>query len=188
MKTNKMKKPVSESESLEYVEDEEKSLNFEKKNKKLKEKLKFCQKEKMEYLSGWQKERADFINYKKGEGERAEEIKTFQKTEIILEILSILDNIERAENGLPKDLLDNQWVRGMLEIGNGIKNILKREGVEEIDAKGKFNPEFCEAVKVVEGEDDKIIEVLQKGYLLSGRVLRPARVKVGQKKVKINPK
>ena len=160
---------TEDEKEIEYIEDEkEKALNFEKKIKKLKEKLKVCQKEKEEYLAGWQRERADFVNYRQKEEERMKEKEQFLK--------------EKAEKELPEDLKENSWVKGILEIKNQMENILKKEGVKEIEKREKFDPAFHEAVKVVEGEENKIIEILQKGYLLNGRVIRPARVKVGKGK------
>ena len=176
------KKKEKSEEEVEYIdEDGEKSLDFEKKIKRLKEKLKTCQKEKEEYLSGWQKERADFINYKKNEEERLKEIWLFQKKKIVLEILLILDNIKRAKKEIPKEIKKNQWAEGVLKIKNQIENFLRKEEVEEIKYEESFNPEIHEAVEVVEGKDDKIIEVLQSGYLFKGKVLRPVMVKVGKK-------
>ena len=160
---------TEDEKEIEYIEDEkEKALNFEKKIKKLKEKLKVCQKEKEEYLAGWQRERADFVNYRQKEEERMKEKEQFLK--------------EKAEKELPEDLKEHSWAKGILEIKNQMENILKKEGVKEIEKREKFDPAFHEAVKVVEGEENKIIEILQKGYLLNGRVIRPARVKVGKGK------
>jgi molecular chaperone GrpE len=172
------------SQKLEYIEEEgEKVLNFERKIKKLKKELKNCQKEKEEYLSGWQRERADFINYKKNEEKRLEEKALFLKKNILLEILSILDNIERAEGNLPEEIKNHPWVEGILKIKDQIKDLLKKEDVEEIKIGEDFNPEFCEAVEMVDGEEGKIMGILQKGYLFKNSVLRPARVKVGKKSV-----
>ena len=183
MAKDKNKKITEKEENVEYIdEDREKFVDFEQKIKKLKEKLKSCQKEKEEYLSGWQKERADFINYKKDEEEKLKEKELFQKEKIVLEILLILDNIKRAEKELPKEIEENQWVKGVLKIKNQIENLLKQEGVEEMKCEEKFNPELHEAVEIVEGENDKIIEILQNGYLFKGKVLRPAMVKVGKSK------
>jgi len=188
-KENKNKKTHKEkiSEKIEYYEKggEEKEVDFEKKIKKIKEKLKVCQKEKEKYLAGWQRERADFINYRKDEEERLEEIGIFQQGRIILEFLTVLDSFEKAEEELKKISLSSedliQWAKGVLEIKNQIKKILEKERIQEIDTRGKFNPDLHEAIETVEGDDDKIIEVVQKGYLLEGKLLRPARVKVGKK-------
>ena len=114
-----------EAEELEYEkETEEKQIDFEKKINKLKEKLKACQEEKEQYLAGWQRERADFINYKRDEEERLKEIRLIQKGKVILEFLSILDSFEKAEEELKKIFQNkvvesenlSQWIKGILGI------------------------------------------------------------------------
>lgn len=176
----KKEKKINDEE-IEYTEeDEEKRLDLEKKIKKLKEELKHCQKEKEEYLAGWQRTKADFINYKKEEQTRIGEGVSFQKRKILLEVITILDNLERAEKNVPEELKGNAWVEGILKIKDQIKSFLEKEDVKEIKVEKDFNPELCEAVQVVDGEDDKVIEVLQKGYLFQNNVLRPAKVKVGK--------
>jgi len=179
-----------EAEELEYEkETEEKQIDFEKKINKLKEKLKACQEEKEQYLAGWQRERADFINYKRDEEERLKEIRLIQKGKVILEFLSILDSFEKAKEAIKKISLEplekdnnfQQWLKGILEIKNQIKIIFKREEVKEIETKGKFNPDLHEAVEMVEvenAESGTILEEIQRGYTIQGRLLRPARVKV----------
>lgn len=168
-------------EEIKYEEDKEKLSRLERKIKKLKNKLKACQKEKEKYLAGWQRERADFINYKKDEEKRLKANEMIQKGKIILKVLSILDNLEKAEKEIPEALKDNEWVKGILKIKKELRDILKREGVEEIKIEEKFNPEFHEVVETVQGDNDKIIEVLQKGYLLNKKVLRFAKVKIAKK-------
>jgi len=145
----------------------------------LKKKLRECQKEKEEYLAGWQRSRADFINFKREEGERFKKFFEIERTEIILKILPILDNFEKATNEQEKN---DQVVKGFLQIKKQLKDFLKEEGIEEIEAEGeKFNPNFHQAIEEVEVKDKKsgeILEVVQKGYQLAGRVIRPAKVKV----------
>ncbi|HOK35096.1 MAG TPA: nucleotide exchange factor GrpE [Candidatus Pacearchaeota archaeon] len=178
---NKNKKEKKTTDEVEYIEEgEEKNLDLEKKIEKLKEKLKICQKEKEEYLAGWQRERADFLNYKRDEEKKLEEKIEFFKKKILLEFLSVLDSIERAEKNLPEEMKENSWAKGVLGIKKQIEGILRKEGVEEIEIDEDFNPELCEAVEVIEGEEGKVIEVSQKGYLLNKKVLRPAKVKVGK--------
>lgn len=180
-------------EKVEYIEEEgEKSLNFENKIRKLKEKLNILQKEKNEYLVGWQNERADFINYKKEEEERIKRKELQTKGELLLELIKIFDNFERASLNLPSSLQKTspelKWVEGVLKIKDQLKDFLKSQGVEEVNAgKGdKFNPQFCEAMEVTDGEDGEIIEVLEKGYFLEKKLLRSAKVKVGKQSE--NPK
>jgi len=146
--------------------------------------LEECQKQKDEYLTGWQRERADFLNYKKGELERIGEIIKYGDLGLILKILPILDNFEVAEKKLPENLKNDDNVKGILQLKNQILDFLKNQGVEEIKSIGeKFDPNFHEAVEEVEIKDKEpgtIIEEIQKGYKINGRLLRPARVKISK--------
>ena len=85
---------------------------------------------------------------------------------------------------MPKDLKNNQFVKGILQIKNQLQDLLKSQGVEEMKAvSGKFDPNFQEVVEEIEEKDKEaglVIEEVQKGYLLHDRVLRPARVKISK--------
>lgn len=144
--------------------------------------LQECQKLKDEYLAGWQRERADFLNYQKEEKEKVHYIIDSAKKEWLLRFLDLADNLEIALKHQPQDLRENEWVKAVLEIyGNFLAN-LQKEGLKEINALGeKFDPNFHEAIEKIEAEgkeSGEITQVLQKGYLLNGRLLRPAKVKV----------
>lgn len=149
---------------------------------KLKKKLEECQQLKDEHLAGWQRERADFLNYKKGELERIGEILKYASTGLIFKFLPILDNFELAEKKLPRNLKDNENVKGLLQIKAQLKGILKNQGIEEIESLGKkFDPNFHEVVEEVEIKDKEsgvVIEEVQKGYQTHSKVLRPAKVKI----------
>jgi molecular chaperone GrpE len=155
-----------------------------KKKKELRKELEMCQKQKAEYLAGWQRERAEFLNYKKEEMERIKEILKYGGEEIILKILPILDNFEIAEKKLPEDFKKNENIKGILQIKNQILDFLKNQGVEIIETLGKkFDPSFQEAVEEIEKkgvESGIVIEEIQKGYKLHGKVIRPAKVKVAK--------
>jgi molecular chaperone GrpE len=139
-------------------EKEKKELNIEELKKELQE----CKKLQREYLAGWQRARADFLNYKKQELERIEELGNLAKAKVILKILPILDNLERAKNQVPEDLKNSDWVEGILQIENQFRNFLKEEGVEEIKTEGeKFDPNFHEAVEEIETKDKKSGEILE---------------------------
>lgn len=138
-----------------------------------------------EYFDRILRLQADFDNYKKRlEKERLEFIK-FANGEIIVEILKILDDFERAvEAGKEKHDFDILY-KGVEMIWKDLKDFLKKKGLTEIDAKGKpFNPHEHEAMmqeETSEYPEDHVIEELQKGYMLNGRVLRPSKVKVAKK-------
>jgi len=168
---------------------------MEKEIEDLKKKLEECQKLKEEYLAGWQRARADFLNYKKEEMERIGEFFKYANLNLILKILPILDNFEITEKKLPENLKADVNVRGILQIKNQILDFLKSQGVEEIKSVGeRFDPNFQEIVEIVETKDynppttqqgkkqyiesGDVIEEIQKGYKINGRLLRPAKVRV----------
>lgn len=135
-----------------------------------------------DYLVGWKRERADFLNFKKDESERLEKVVETLKEETIKDFLPILDNIYRAQKKLPENLKENSWVRGILNMESQILELFKKIGVEEINCDSKkFDPNFHEAVEHIEKEgleSGLIAEVLEKGYTLNNKVIRPLKVKV----------
>lgn len=156
--------------------------------KKLREKLKKCTKEKQEYLDGWQRSKADFINYKKQEAESKKELIKFAKENFIVDLLSVLDSFDMAfANKDAWEKIDKNWRVGITHIYTQFLTILKENDLTQIDPKREeFNPEFHDSIEPVlvdEKENDgKIIEVLQKGYKLHDKIIRPAKVKVGKYK------
>ena len=153
-----------------------------------KKRLEDCEKQKNEYLAGWQRERADFLNYKKEEIERISEVLKYAGEELILKILPILDNFEKAEKEIPGDKKDD-YLKGILQIKTQLQDFLKNQQVEEIKALGeKLDLNFHEVVEEVEpasaeasaGKSGIIIEEVKKGYLLNGKVIRPAKVKINK--------
>lgn len=118
---------------------------------------------------------ADYSNLQKRFAEEKKYLLKYANASLILKLLSVLDFLEAAGRHLQDEGLD-------LSIKK-YKETLRTEGVVEIAPTGKkFDPNFHEAVEVVEGkEDGKIVKVLQKGYTLDDKVLRPAKVKVSKK-------
>ena len=155
----------------------------EAKKDDLEKKFEECEKLKNEYLAGWQRARADFVNYKKEEDLSIKATASFMVTGIIREILSILDSFEIIEGKIPKNLKDDINVKGILQIKNQILNLLKKERVEVIAVKkgDDFNPSLHEAIEEVTDENmesGKIIEEVRKGYVRENRIIVPARVKI----------
>ena len=153
------------------------------------------EKKAAEYLAGCQRERADFLNYKKEEMERIGELLKYAGEEMVLKLLPILDNFEFAGKALPEDLENNDNIKGLLQIKNQILDFLKSQGVEEIksigdspshkasEEQGKFDPKIMEVVEEVEiegKESGTIVEIVQRGYKINGRLLRPAKVKISK--------
>jgi len=156
-------------------------MTEDKKDKKEELNLEECQKQRDEYLAGWQRARADLLNYKKEEMERFEQVLKFAGEEFVLKVLPILDNFNLIEKKLPEDLKKEENIKGILQLKKQIEDFLKSQGVEEIKCGEKFDPNFQEAVETIEkeeGESGTILEEIQKGYTINGRILRPAKVKV----------
>jgi len=150
------------------------------------EKLK---KEKEEYLKGWQKERADFINYKKAEKERFKEVVRFSNERIIKSLIATLDGFDLAIKSFLKQgkgkKENEHYLKGIYLIKSQLEDILEKEGIEKIKVKlgDLLNPAIHEVVAVTESEKsppDAIIEILEKGYILNGKVIRPCRVIVAK--------
>jgi len=181
MKKEQEKQPKKNNSSQK--KSKQKSIASEK-LEELKEKLKKCQQEREEYLNGWQRARADYINFKKKETERINQIYKNANEELILKLLPILDNLELAENNLSKKLKQNDYIKGIIQIKKQLRLLLKDQGVEEIETEGeKFNPQFHNCVQELESKDfapGKIIEEVKRGYVLHGKVIRPAEVKVAK--------
>jgi len=151
---------------------------------KLKEKLKKCSKEKEEYLDGWQRSKAEMINYRRRQEEQMAEWLKMAQAGLIKDLLPILDTIEAGIRNWGLGIKENK--ENYLEkIKEQLLKILTSYGLEEIKTIGeKFNPEFHEAieqVESVENEDGIIVEEVQKGYLLNGKVLRAAKIKISKK-------
>ena len=146
-------------------------------NNKEIEKLKH---ERDEYLDGWKRSKADFLNYKKEEGERLQEMAEYVKGGLLVKILPILDNLVRAEKEIPEKEKGNKVYKGFLYIVGQWRGFLKSQGIEEVQTIGKpFNPEVHEAVGEVEGKEVGFVaEEVEKGYTMNGKLLRAAKVKV----------
>ena len=130
---------------------------------------------------------ADLVNYRVRKDEEVTGLLKYANKELIIELLPIIDNFERAIGNENEDATDEmkKYYEGIHMIYNGLKTALNKFGVEEINRVGEiFDPNLEQAIltdNVADKEDEVILEVLQKGYKLKDRVIRPASVKVNQK-------
>jgi len=144
------------------------------------------------YLANWQRAQADLINYKRRIEQEKEETIKFANSVLILSILPVLDDLERALNSaLPEQaepgwlegvrlIAEPGWLEGVRLIERKMKASLEAEGLSQIEALGKkFDPHLHEAVRQDKGEEGVIIEEVQKGYKFHDRVIRASRVVVG---------
>ncbi len=136
-----------------------------------------------DYKDQWLRATADYKNYKRRtETERAELIRS-ASAGLILKLLPVLDDFDRAIANIPPEIAETPWWGGTQLIAHKLRTILDSEGVTAIEAQGQdFDPNLHEAVlyEEAEGQDGKVIAELQKGYKLRDRVLRPTMVKVGK--------
>lgn len=150
----------------------------------LQESLAECRDQANEYLDGWQRARAEFDNYRKRVRREQELAYQTAAGSVIRRFLEGVDDLERALKTLPEEGEGTEWAEGIELVYRKLRSILESEGVQAMDAQGKmFDPTMHEAVtseETNEYESGQIIEVLQKGYLMGDRVLRPAMVRVAR--------
>jgi molecular chaperone GrpE len=154
--------------------------------KKLREKLKLATKEKQEYLDGWQRTKADYMNAKKDEETRRKDVVKYAKEDLIGEILPVLESFDMAfVNKEQWEKVDKNWRTGVEYIYSQFRNVLESNGLTEVNPVGlPFDPNRDEAIEHItvekESDDHKVIEVVQKGYELHGKLIKAPRVKVGE--------
>ena len=153
--------------------------------KKLREDLKAAQKEKTDYLTNWQKERADFINYKKAEDDRKKQTLDFAREQFVEELLPVLDGYDMAfSNKEAWEKVEKNWRMGVEYIHQQLIRVLFDNGVTEIAPRegDVSDPALHDMIETVATEDPAkdhtVAQVMQKGYKMKDRVMRPARVKI----------
>jgi molecular chaperone GrpE len=133
-----------------------------------------------DYLDSWKRAQADFINYKRRTEQERLEVGKYTNTQLILSILPILDDFERAFESITPRLSKTDWVDGMRLIERKLRAILEAQGLSRIKAVGEtFDPNVHEAMLHCKGEDGKVVQEIQKGYKLYDKVIRPSKVAVG---------
>lgn len=163
--------------------DPTKAEPTEAERKSLEEQIAQAKEDAQKYLSNWQRAEADFQNYKRRMEQERDETRRFASAALIINILPILDDLERALGSLDARLAGLTWFEGIALIHRKILILLDNAGVSIIEAEGQqFDPRYHEAVMHAEGEEGKVLAEVQRGYKLYDRVLRPAMVVVGKGK------
>lgn len=149
-----------------------------------------------ENLHGWKRAQADFENFKKRKDAENRELVDFAKEVTVAKMLPTLDTLDQALRHIPKKpenpgtageeffkQFDN-WLVGMQGILAQLGKVFEEMGISKIEAVGKkFDPHYHEAVREVEGEDDQmVVEELQSGFTLNGKVIRPSQVAISKKR------
>ncbi|MCL4404230.1 nucleotide exchange factor GrpE [Patescibacteria group bacterium] len=142
--------------------------------------LEKVQKERDEYLDGWKRAKADFINYKKDEAARLEQFVKFSNESLLSELVMVLDSFDLSLTAIK----DEATQKGVLLIKSQLEDLLKKYGLERIKVKegDAFDPGRDEAVGEVEAQapPGHIAEVIAAGYTLHGKVIRATRVKLSR--------
>jgi molecular chaperone GrpE len=134
-----------------------------------------------QYYRSWQRSAADFANYKRRVEQEKGESARFANAATVINLLPVFDDLDRAVSTVDAHLAGLNWVQGVLAIHRKFAHLLEAMGVEEVPAGGQpFDPALHEAVARQPGEEGKVLHVVQKGYRLGDRVIRPAMVIVGQ--------
>jgi molecular chaperone GrpE len=166
-------------EELDWVGDEKKD---KEKLKELRLKLKESQSESREHLTALQRSRADYVNLKKEKDQVSDVVKQKTTERIILDMLPILDSFDMAMGNTDAwNAVDQNWRVGVEYIYNQVKTALEDYSVSEISKTNVvFDPTIHEPMGTLETEDEKlddvIEKVIQKGYKMGDKVLRPAKV------------
>ena len=150
----------------------------------LREELNLLQQQSNEYLDGWQRERAEFANYKKRKDRESQQLKDNITGSITRKYLDIVDDLERALQNRPQDGEGASWAEGIELVYRKFLTALESEGVTAMQVAGtEFDPNLHEAISQEpseEYESGQIVEVLRNGYMIGERVLRPASVRIAQ--------
>lgn len=176
------RKESNEEEDIVF-EEEEGGRSLGKSKDKLKDELRRCEKEKKEYLDGWQRARADFSNLKKKSEEERSRQRALGREDVIEEFLTALDSFEMAFAGESWEKVDTNWRTGIEYIYSQMLSGLENFGVKQLNPAGeKFDPQIHTSVESVETpaqeKDGFIAEVVQRGYRTSDKLIRSPKVKV----------
>lgn len=178
-------RPEAEPEDIEIEDSEENENKAEEAEEEEKPEEKSEDDKENEEEEAWSEKytrlMADFQNFRKRTEKEKADVYSFANEKIMTDLLAVLDNFERA---LGSECRDEAYAEGMKMIFKQLSDILTASGLEEIDAVGQdFDPNFHHAVLTDNNEDfdsGKVTEVLQKGYKLNGKVIRPSMVKVNE--------
>jgi molecular chaperone GrpE (heat shock protein) len=172
----------------EEMNERQKGKNKEDKLKeKFEDKIERLEKERDEYLRGWQRVQADYKNREKEIEEYKKSIIKFANSDLVKDILPVLDGYDMARSNKEQwENVDSNWRVGIEYLFSQLSKVLETNGVEVFGNEGEaYNPNLHEAIEMIDlkdeekDKDDKIISVIQKGYKIGEKILRPARVKVG---------
>jgi molecular chaperone GrpE len=169
---------AADQAAVEEIEAETKDIV-----ESLQQELAECRSKSDEYLDGWQRARAEFTNYRK-RVERDQALMQQSITgSIVKRYLEVVDDLERALKNRPQDGDGANWANGIELVYRKLLSSLDSNGVTRMETGGTFDPNLHEAITSEDSDhhqSGEIIEVVQQGYLMGERVLRPALVRVAR--------
>ncbi len=176
--------PEEEDDVVEFEFNDDGEEDLKKTLKKFRADLKALKKEKEEYLTGWQKERAEFANYRKQEEDRKTMFSESVRERILTRFLTVMDSFSMAfANKEAWDKVDPNWRKGVEYIYSQMNGIFEEYGVKAVGEVGEsFDHNIHQSIDMLptdeKEQDHKVAEVIQRGYKLGERIIRPARVNV----------
>lgn len=123
---------------------------------------------------------ADYQNLRRRSDEERKEWARYTLTSVVVNYLPVLDDLDRALSSVDPEIAQHRWVEGVRMVERKFRHVLESSGVQPIDADGQpFDPAMHEAISYAPGPEGSVVAVAQAGYQVDGRVIRPARVVVG---------
>ena len=176
--------PVEETETAAEEQEEQVTLSkadYDALNAALEE----AKKKEQDNLESWQRERADFSNYKKRIERDQEAAKNSYRSDVLKKLIPVLDDLELAYQHRPAEGEAASWAQGIELIIRKFSSILENDGLKKIEVKAgdKLDPNMHLAVSAEDSDEfgsDEIIEVLQNGYRMGDKIIRPAMVRVAR--------
>lgn len=177
---------IEDDIQFEPEESEREAAGIQSKVKKLRSDLQESKKQSQEYLTGWQKERASFANYKAEEEKKRTERISLLKQGLISDFFPVLDSFDMAfGNKEAWEKVDQSWRTGIEYIYSQFMRVLEDYGISVIDTEGiEFDPSIHDPTDHIpvdnQEQDNKVLSIIQKGYHSGKVVLRPAKVTIGK--------
>lgn len=179
---NKEKK----SQDTQQTHREEKDEELNTKEQELMKRIAELEKECAEWKDKYLRSIAEFENYRRRSNEEKADWIKMATQKFALEICEVADNFERALKQVSEDKKDDSFVKGMMMIAEQLKRVMEKEGITKIDALGKpFDPVIHDALAHIpsEYEENTVAAIIQNGYMMYDKLLRPARVAVSSGKL-----
>ncbi len=176
------KEPIEFEAPVEETVTEEVSDTMDSNIQALQQEIEELRKDAEETQNSYLRVLADFDNYRKRQREETARLADLAKEQLLLKLLPIVDNFDRSVQAAEAEHSYDSLVEGVCLTLKQMQELLAKEGVEPIESVGQeFNPELHEAMMRVETDEfpeNTIVDELEKGYTINGKVLRPARVRV----------